>query len=132
MPRSCAAAQISSTGGSHPVTLEAPVSASRAGGRPSSSTRTTSSVSKVPSVPHSTQRRVADPRPGEQVGVVLDHGGGHHVVGTEPEPVGQVVDGLGGVAHQDHHVVTAGRPPGEAVHGVAGGLVGSAVARRDL
>ena len=24
------------------------------------------------------------PRPGQQVGVVLDHGGGHHVVGAEP------------------------------------------------
>ena len=64
------------------------------------------------------------PGPGQQVGVVLDHGGGHHVVGAEPEPVGQVVDGFGGVAHQDDDVVAAGGPPGEAVHAVAGPLVG--------
>ena len=56
--------------------------------------------------------------------MVLDHGGGHRVVGAESEAVGQVVDGLRGVPHQDHHVVTTRRPPGEAVHTVAGGLVG--------
>ena len=55
--------------------------------------------------------------------MVLDHGGGHHVVGSEPQAVRQVVDRLGGVAHQDDHVVAARAPPGEAVHGGAGRLV---------
>ena len=63
-------------------------------------------------------------RPGQQVGVVLDHRGGHHVAWAEPQPVGQLVDGLGGVAHQDHHVVSAGRSPREAVHAVSRPLVG--------
>ena len=62
--------------------------------------------------------------------MVLDHGGGHHVVGAEPEPVGQLVDGLGGVAHQDHHVVTAGRSLREAVHARARLLVGGCGATR--
>ena len=42
--------------------------------------------------------------------MVLDHGGGHHVVGPEPQAVGQVVDGLGGVAHQDDDVVARPAP----------------------
>ncbi len=37
--------------------------------------------------------------------MVLDHGGGHHVVGSQAEAVGEVVDGLGGVAHEDDDVV---------------------------
>ena len=59
MPRRCASAEISSTGGSQPVTFDAPVMARRAGVGPSSSTATTSAVVKVPAVPHSTQRRWA-------------------------------------------------------------------------
>ena len=56
--------------------------------------------------------------------MVLDHRGGHHVVGAEAQPVGQVVDGLGRVAHEHDDVVAAGRSPGEAVHAVARLLVG--------
>ncbi len=64
------------------------------------------------------------PRPGQQVGVVLDHRGGHDVVGAQAQPVGQMVDGLGRVAHQHHDVAPAVGSPGEAVHAVAGFLVG--------
>ena len=63
------------------------------------------------------------PRPGEQVGVVLDHRGRHDVVGAQAQSVGQVVDGLRRVPHQDHDVVTTRRPPGKAVHAVPGLLV---------
>ena len=58
---------------------------------------------------------LGDPGPGQQVGVVLDHGGGDDGVGAEAQPVGQVVDGLGGVAHQHGHVVGVAVPVGEAV-----------------
>ena len=58
-PAPCAASQIRSTGGSHPVTLEAPVRARSAGRGPASRTAVTSSTPKVPSGPHSTQRRRA-------------------------------------------------------------------------
>ena len=54
--------------------------------------------------------------PGQQVGVVLDHGGDDDVVRLEPEPVGEVVDRLGRVAADDGHVVTVGGAAGEA-HG---------------
>ena len=51
------------------------------------------------------------PCPGQQVGVVLDDGRGDHVVGSQPEAVGEMVDGLGRVAHEDDHVVApVGRP----------------------
>ena len=56
--------------------------------------------------------------------MVLDHRGRDHVVGTEAEPVGQVVDRLGRVADEHHDVVAAGGPPGEAVGAVPGRLVG--------
>jgi hypothetical protein len=48
--------------------------------------------------------------------VVLDHRRDHDVVGRQPEPVGEVVDRLGGVATEDGHVAATGRPAGEA-HG---------------
>ena len=110
--------------GSHPVTFEAPVSASRAGVGPSSSTRTTSSVPKVPSRPHSTQRRVATRAQGNRLAWCSTTVVTTTSSGPRPEAVGQVVDGLGRVAHQHHHVVAAGGPAGEAVHAVAGLLVG--------
>ena len=56
------------------------------------------------------------PAPGQQVGVVLDHGGDHHIGRVESQPVGQLVDGLGGVAAQDGHVGPVGIPPGEGQH----------------
>ena len=125
MPRACAAAQISSTGGSHPVTLDAPVMASRAGRRPVVEHGDhVVDASKVPSVPHSTQRRVGHPGPGQQVGVVLDHGGGHHVVGSEAQAVGQVVDGLGRVAAQDATSSPSAGRPAKRCTLVAGRLVG--------
>ena len=71
---------------------------------------------------HPTSRRHT--RPGEQVGVMLDHRRGDHVVGAQLQPVGQLVDGLRRVADQDHDVVPAGRPARESVHAVAGLLVG--------
>ncbi len=43
--------------------------------------------------------------PGEKVGMVLDDGGHHHVIGTEVEAEGEVVDGFDGVAADDCHVV---------------------------
>ena len=65
---------------------------------------------------------LSHPGPGEQVGVVLDHRRRHDVVGVELQPVGQLVDGLGGVAAEHHHVAvvaasarrTGGRSPGRA------------------
>ncbi len=64
------------------------------------------------------------PGPGEQVGVVLHHRGHDDVVGCEPQPVGQVVDGLGGVAAQHDHVVVLAATPGETMGALAGALVG--------
>ena len=49
-----AASMMSSSGGSQPVTLEAPVMASSRGAGPSSRAVATSSTVKVPSLPHST------------------------------------------------------------------------------
>ena len=76
-------AQISSTGGSQPVTLEAPVSASSAG-RWSQPSSTSDHVVDVEGAvaPALDAAPACHPRPGEQVGVVLDHGGDHHVVGA--------------------------------------------------
>ena len=64
------------------------------------------------------------PTPREEVGVVLDDGGDDHVVRCEAEPVGEVVDGLGGVAAQDGDVVAVRVPAGEGQDGPAGFLVG--------
>ena len=57
------------------------------------------------------------PAPGQQVGVVLDHGGDHHVGRVEPQPVGEMVDGLGGVAAQDGDVGPVLVPAGEGQDG---------------
>ncbi len=65
-----------------------------------------------------------DPRPGQEVGVMLHHRGGHHVVGAEPEPVGEVVYRLGGVADQNDHVAVGRAPAAESVGDVPGVLVG--------
>jgi hypothetical protein len=54
MPRSWAAAQMSSMGGHHPVTLAAAVMARSDGATPSSMPAITSSSVKVPSGPQST------------------------------------------------------------------------------
>ncbi len=64
------------------------------------------------------------PGPGEQVGVVLHHRRHDDVVGCELQPVGQMVDGLGGVAAQHHDVVVLAPAPGEAMGALAGALVG--------
>ena len=112
----CASPQISSTGGSQPVTLDAPVSASRAGVGPSSSTGRRRRRRRCRQGCTRPSATIATRRPGQQIGVVLDHGGDHDVVGAEPEPVGEMVDGLGGVAHEHDDVVGTLRAPGEAVH----------------
>ena len=62
--------------------------------------------------------------PRQQVGVMLDDGGDDDIVRAEGESVGEVVDGLGGVAADDRHVVAVGGPPGEPQHGGASMLVG--------
>ena len=55
--------------------------------------------------------------------MVLDDGGDDDVVGLQAEPIGEVVDGLGGVAADDGHVVGLG-PTGEPQRRGAGLLVG--------
>ena len=80
------------------MTLEAPVRASRAGRRPASSTAVTSLDAERAVGPALDPAPLRHPGPGQQVGVVLDHRGHHDVVGLELQPVGQMVDGLGGVA----------------------------------
>ena len=67
---------------------------------------------------------IGNPTPGQQVGVVLDHGGHHHVIGCEAQPVGQVVDGFGGVSAQHGHVVSVRVAAGEPEDGHSGVLVG--------
>ncbi len=64
-----------------------------------------------------------DPPPRKEVGVVLDDRRPDDVVGSEAEPVRQVIDGLGGVPADDGDVVTP-LPAGERQSGVAGRLVG--------
>ena len=98
---------MASTGGSQPVTLDAPVMASRRGRGSASRPATTSSTPKVPVAAALDVAPPGHPAPGQQVGVVLDHGGEHDVVGVEAQPVGQLVDGLGGVPADDGHVVAA-------------------------
>ena len=65
------------------------------------------------------------PSPRQQVGVMLDHGGEHHVVGVEAQAVGELVEGFGGVPAQDGDVaVAAGSSAGEGEGGGPGRLVG--------
>ena len=56
--------------------------------------------------------------------MVLDDGRHDHVVGREVEPVGEVVDRLGGVAADDGDVVAVGGAPGEVERRLPGALVG--------
>ena len=104
-PRSWAASMIVVDGGIQPVTLDAPVIASSRGRGPSSSAAATASASKVPVGVALDVAAARDARPRQQVGVVLDDGGDDDVVGLEPQPVGEVVDRLGGVAADDGDVV---------------------------
>ena len=64
------------------------------------------------------------PAPGQEIGVVLDDRGHHHVGGVEAQPVGELIDGLGGVAAQDGHVGPVRVAAGERQDGPAGLLVG--------
>ena len=66
----------------------------------------------------------SDTGPGQQVGVMFDDGGDDDVVGVEAKAVGEVVDGFGGVAADDRHVLSGLGPPGEAQDGGAGSFVG--------
>ena len=61
--------------------------------------------------------------PGQVVALVLDERDEHDVAGRERQPVGGLVDRLGGVLAEDHDVV-AGVAADEAAHGVARRLVG--------
>ena len=51
---------------------------------------------------------------------MFDDGRDDDVIGIETKAVGEVVDGLGGVAADDRHVVAVDGPPCEAQDGVAG------------
>jgi hypothetical protein len=64
------------------------------------------------------------PGPRQQVGVVLDHRGYHHLIGRQPQAVGQVVYGFGGVATDHRHVPALTRPSRERQSGGPGLLVG--------
>jgi hypothetical protein len=66
----------------------------------------------------------ARPGPRKQVGVVLDHRGDHDVLGVEAEPVGQVVDRVGGVTADDRHVLTVRVSPRESQRRGPGLFVG--------
>jgi hypothetical protein len=67
---------------------------------------------------------LGDPSPRQQVGVVLHDGGDHDIGGIQPEPIGEVIDGLGRVAAQDGHVGPVLVLPGEGEHGTSGLFVG--------
>jgi len=43
-------------------------------------------------------------RPGQAVGVMLGHRGGHDVAAAQAQPVGQVIDGFGGVPADDRDI----------------------------
>ena len=55
---------------------------------------------------------------------MLDDGGDDDIVRAEREPVGEVVDGLGGVAADDRHVIAVDGAPREPQNGGASLLVG--------
>jgi len=76
---------------------DAPVIASRAGRGRWPSAATTSPVSKVPSLPHSTYRQLAAADQGRRL-AMLGHRRDHDVVSAEPEPVGKATDRLGRIA----------------------------------
>ena len=116
---------IEESGGNHPVTFEAPVSVRTRGPR-----RLVEAGDDVLGV-EGPVRAALDVAPGrhppprQQVGVMLDHGGEHHVVGLEPQTVGELVEGFGGVATQDGDVTgSPGAPAGEGEGGGPCRLVG--------
>ena len=109
---------MAGSGGSQPVTLEAPVRA-RSRGRGARVEAGDDVVDVEGAITAAFD--VAPPRhptPGQEVGVVFDHGGEHDIVRLEAQPVGQLVDGLGGVAAEDGHVV-AGRGSRQKARAVA-------------
>ena len=107
--RACAASMIASSGGIQPVTLEAPVTASSRGRGPGVE-RGDDVVDRERAVGAALdEASLAQAGPRQQVGVVLDHGRHDHVVRSEAQPVGEVVDRLGRVAAEDRHVVAVGR-----------------------
>ena len=120
---------IASIGGSQPVMFDAPVIASSRGAGDASSARSTSLVVEGPVGPALDEAARGDPRPGQQVGVVLDHRRDHDVVRDRTEAVGELVDRLGRVAAEDRATSSRPRSAREAEDGGAGRLVG---ARREL
>ena len=123
-PAAWTRAARSCTGGTTPVTLEAPVTASSAT-RPAwrASRRSRSSSSSVPSgrAPTATVRGPGPPR--EVVGVVLEPGGEHHRVRLDGQRARQQVDRVGRVP-PEHHDVPLGVRPHEVAHHPPGLLVG--------
>ncbi len=102
------------SGGNHPVTLEAPVSV-RTRGRGALLQAGDHVVGvEGPVQPALDVAPRRDPAPGQQVGVMLDHRGEHHVVGLEAQPVGELVEGFGGVPAQDGDVARHGPLPAKA------------------
>ena len=101
---------MAGSGGSQPVTLEAPVRASSRGDGRSveAGDDVVHAEGAIGAALHVAAR--GHPAPGQKVGVMFDDGGEDDVVGVEPEPVGELVDGLGGVAAEDGDVVGAAGP----------------------
>ena len=91
-------------GGSQPVTLDPAVTVNSRGRGVASSCGDDIVDGEGPVWTALDEAPLAHSRPGQQVGVVFDHGGDHDVVRAETEPVDQMVDGLGGVATEDGHV----------------------------
>ena len=69
------------------------------------------------------------PGPGQHVRVVLGHGGDNYIVPGQPQPVSEVIEGLGSVAAQDRHITggrlsrQAGSPPRKGERGRPGLLI---------
>ena len=123
-PRSWAAMAMSSIGGIQPVTLDAP--------RDRQQLRTWCDVEGRGDVvdgegavgPHSTNRRRATRAHGSRLAWCSTTVVTTTSSGLEAEPVGEVVDRLGGVAADDRHVVAVGGAPGEPQDRGARVLVG--------
>ena len=123
MSRAWAASMSSSMGGSQPVTLDPAVTVKQSGPGRGVELRDDIVDGEGPVGSALDEAPLAHSRPGQQVGVVLDHGGDHDVVRAETEPVDQMVDGLGGVATEDGHVGAVGSPAGEGQGGGPGRFV---------
>ncbi len=82
---------ISSIGGSHPVTFEAPVMVSRRGLREPVQFSCDVASSEGPVASALDVAALGYARPRQEIGVVFDDGRDDNVVGTQAQAVGQVV-----------------------------------------